>query len=311
MNATYYKYRVISVMGLLLIVLLSESAIAQKRARGPRKVVEPVNLVYDNEIEGVGVSIQETYIRSSDGLYIPAVVLKSKGEGPFPAVILVHGAPGGRGMSALKREVQTRGMAAERFLNEGYMVVVADYRGQQLQGKEGPEDYSYSADIVSVIRYTKKLPSVDSEKVCLYSGSLGSESSVLALGKESVAAAVVNAPAGFTYMKVSRNDSNKKRIPGEILTDDMIDKEVALANLGKINSPVLFVVGTADNFQGAVKKSHAILTDLGKDSYIDIYPDEKHGFYWGPRKTEGKYEPSPAFSKALEKAVTFCGDRIK
>lgn len=311
MNATYYMYRVMSVVGLLLIALSSGSAIAQERARRPRKLVEPVNLVYDNEIEGIGVPIQETYIRSSDGLYIPAVALKPEGEGPFPAVILVHGAPGGRGMSALKREVQNRGMVAERFLEEGYVVIVSDYRGRQSDGKEGPEDFSYAADVVSVIRYAKKLSTVDSEKVCLYSGSLGSESSVLALGKEPVAAAVVNAPAGFTYMKVSRDDSAKKGVPGEMLADDMIDKEVALANLGRIDSPVLFVVGSADRFQGAVKKSHAILTDLGKDAYIDIYPDEKHGFYWGPGKTEGKYEPSPAFSKALKKAVTFFGERIK
>lgn len=311
MRTKAYKYSVVGIVGPTLILLFSGSAVSQERQRQPRSLVEPVNLVYDNEIEGTTFPIQETYIRSSDGLYIPAVVLRPEGMAPFPAVILVHGAPGGRGMSAMKREVQTHGMAAERFLKEGYVVVVTDYRGRQLTGKEGPKDFSYAADVVSVIRYAKLLPYVDSEKVCVYSGSLGSESSVLALGEESVAAAVINAPAGYTYMKVSRADRSSKSSSGDILADDRIDKEVALANLGKINSPSLFVVGTADRFLGAVKKTHAILTDLGKDAYIDIYPDQKHGFYWGPRKKEGKYDPTPAFSKALEKAVAFFGDRTK
>ncbi|MCZ6675384.1 MAG: dienelactone hydrolase family protein, partial [Verrucomicrobia bacterium] len=88
-------------------------------------------------------------------------------------------------------------------------------------------------------------------------------------------------------------------------------KEVALTNLGKINSPTLFVVGTADRFLPAVNRTVAILNDLGKDSSIDIYPGEKHGFYWGPRKQEGNYEPTPAFTKALNHAVTLFEDRVE
>ena len=166
--------------------MFSASALSQERPRRPRPLVEPVNLVYDSQVEGVNVPIGESYIRSSDGLYIPAVVLKPSGEGRSPAAILIHAAPGGRGMSAMKREVQTRGMAAQRFLKEGHLVIVTDYRGRQVRGKEGPKDFSYAADVVSVIRYAKKLPFVDSAKVCVYSGSLGSESTVLALGEEPV-----------------------------------------------------------------------------------------------------------------------------
>ena len=115
-KAKAYKYSVMGIVGPLLILLFSGPALSQEKQRAPRRLVEPVNLVYDNEIEGITVPIQETYIRSSDGLYIPAVALRPKGKAPFPAVILVHGAPGGRGMSAMKREVQTHGMVAERFL---------------------------------------------------------------------------------------------------------------------------------------------------------------------------------------------------
>lgn len=291
--------------GPLLALLLGGLALSQDRARRPRPLVEPVNLVYNSEIEGVGIPIQEAYIRSADGLYIPAVLLRPQSEDALAAVILVHGAPGGRGMSALKREVQTRGMVAERFLEEGYLVVVTDYRGRQLAGREGPREFSYASDVVSVVRYTKQLPYVDPERVGLYSGSLGSETSILALGEESVAAAVLNAPGAYTYMRVSRDEVQPNRPSDGELSDDSFDQQLAREHLSRINSPLLLVVGTADGFLGTVKKTQAILAEMGKDSSIDIYQGERHGFYFGPGKTDGKYDPAPAFSKALGKAVEF------
>jgi uncharacterized protein len=309
MKAAHDTFKALGIVGLLLLFLMSDLVFAQRTQRQPRKVVEPANLVYDSEVEGI--PILETFIRSSDGLYIPAIVQKPKGTGPFPAVVIVHGAPGGRGLSALKQALPTRNMVGEAFLNDGYVVLTADYRSRQTRGKEGPTELSYAGDVVTTIRYTKQLSYVDAEKVCVYSGSLGSESSILALGEESVAAAVLNAPGGFTTLRVNREAITRERNTGAMLADDMIDREVAVAYLGKINSPVLFTVGTADNFQSTVKKTHAILKELGKDAYIDVYPGEKHGFYFGPRKVDGKYEPSPAFAKALKKAVAFCGERVK
>ena len=322
MNAkAAYKYIVVGIAGSLLILLFSGSGLSQERQRRPRRPpVAPVNLVYDNQIEGIEVPIQETYIRSSDGLYIAAVVLRPDGGGPFPAAILVHGAPGGRGMSALKRTEQTRGMVAERFRKEGYVVIVTDYRGRQVKGKDGPKDFSHASDVVSVIRYAKKLQDVVPAKVCVFSGSLGSETTLLALGEESVAAAVINAPGGYSILSIDREarpfpnpiSTSGTDIPSlDMLPDDQFDKEVAHANLSKINSPSLFVVGTADHFLPGVKRMQAILTDLGKEAHIDIYPNERHGFWGGPTKKDGKYEPTPAFSKALEKAVAFFADKTK
>ena len=45
--------------------------------------------------------VQPTYVKTKDGLYVAAAIRKPKGEGPFPAIILFHGAPGGRGMEQL------------------------------------------------------------------------------------------------------------------------------------------------------------------------------------------------------------------
>ena len=109
-------------------------------------------------------------------------------------------------------------MVAERFLEEGYLVVVTDYRGHQLAGKEGPREFSYAGDIVSVIRYPKELPYVDPERVGLDGGSLAWETSILTLGEESVAALVLNAPGANTYIKVSRDAVQPNRPSDGVLS---------------------------------------------------------------------------------------------
>ena len=52
--------------------------------------------------------VQQVYIKAKDGLYIAAAIRKPKGSGPFPAIVMFHGAPGGRGMEQLVGMVTRR-----------------------------------------------------------------------------------------------------------------------------------------------------------------------------------------------------------
>src|SRR5262245_24701806 len=74
--------------------------------------------------------VMKTYVKSKDGLYVAAAIRKPQGNGPFPVLIYFHGAPGGRGMEKLVdwSSGSTGGPLWERFLQEGYVVAVADYR---------------------------------------------------------------------------------------------------------------------------------------------------------------------------------------
>ena len=79
-SASAYKCSVVKLVGPLLVLLFSGSGLSQDRQRSPRPLVQPVNLVSDSQIEGMSVPVQETHIRSSDGLCIPAVVLSPGGS---------------------------------------------------------------------------------------------------------------------------------------------------------------------------------------------------------------------------------------
>ena len=91
---------------------------------------------------------ERTYIKSKDGVYVAAAIRKPKGSGPFPAIIVFHGAPGGRGLEQLVgwSRGDHGGPVWERFLQEGFVVVVADYRGGDMNSVSAP-----AADKVTAI----------------------------------------------------------------------------------------------------------------------------------------------------------------
>ncbi len=122
--------------------------------------------------------VQQTYVKTKDGLYVAAAIRKPKGDGPFPAIILFHGAPGGRGMEQLVgwSRGATGGPVWERFLREGFVVAVADYRGGDWNTANVPSAGGSATAIddgLAVIDFVRGLPYVDGARISLYGVSLG------------------------------------------------------------------------------------------------------------------------------------------
>src|SRR5687767_269338 len=95
---------------------------------------------YIHVVSEAASPVQRTYIKTKDGLYVAAAIRKPNGDGPFPAIIMFHGAPGGRGMDQLVgwSRGDHGGPVWERFLQEGFVVVVADYRGGDMNSVSSP-----------------------------------------------------------------------------------------------------------------------------------------------------------------------------
>ena len=115
------------------------TAAAAEIHRNPGSTTPLPHQKYIHVVSEADSPIQQTYIKSKDGLYIAAAIRKPKGDGRYPAMIMFHGAPGGRGMEQLAgwSRGDHGGPVWERFLQEGYVVVVADYRG----GEHGYHDF--------------------------------------------------------------------------------------------------------------------------------------------------------------------------
>lgn len=117
-------------------------------------------------------TIQELDITSADGTAFFSCLKKPEGDGPFPAVIFIHGGIG-------DNQEYTRAMldwsVAELLFKEGFVVFSTDYR-VDLSGKD-------IDDIVAAFKFVSDRPYVDSRKIAYFGDSHGAYLAIMAATK--------------------------------------------------------------------------------------------------------------------------------
>jgi dipeptidyl aminopeptidase/acylaminoacyl peptidase len=227
--------------------------------------------------------VQQTYVKAKDGVYIAAAIRKPKGDGPFPALIMFHGAPGGRGMEQLVGWARGDhgGPVWERFLQEGFVVIVADYRGGDMNRMNRPSSEGLVTavdDGISIINHVAALPYVDAKEVSLYGVSLGGNLVMFLAAKvPTVKAVIAGAPAPIWFLGFD--------VPAQGDRPDYAsmepDAEVVRANIAPIRAPILILVGTEDRLLGIDKVLHDQLLKHGKQVRVEIYEHGYHDFVLG------------------------------
>jgi dipeptidyl aminopeptidase/acylaminoacyl peptidase len=301
-------------MRLLLVALLSSiplTALAeiQKHPGSPDPVAHDR---YVRVVSEADSPVQQVFVKSKDGAYVAAAIRKPKGEGPFPAIVMYHGAPGGRGMEQLvgwSRGV-TGGPVWERFLQEGFVVVVADYRGGDWNTMNVPSTSASATavdDGLAMIAYVKGLPYVDPARINLYGVSLGGNLVLFLVSKApEIHAAVLGAPAPIWFLGLQRPAAGGAPDLGAAKPDPA----VVSANVAPIRTPLLILVGTEDRLQPLDTVLHDTLSQAGKSVQMHVYEHGYHDFVLGP---QGQNRPDlprgeillPGALEALERTVAF------
>jgi dipeptidyl aminopeptidase/acylaminoacyl peptidase len=228
--------------------------------------------------------LQQVYVKSKDGVYVATAIRKPKGDGPFPAIVIFHGAPGGRGMEQISGWSlgATGGPVWERFLQEGFVVAVGDYRGGDWDTANVPSTGNGATAIddgLAVIDYVESLPYVDASRVSLYGASLGGNLvSFLISKKPTIHAAVLGAPAPIWFLGMRLPEGSSRDFSA--MTPD---PEVASANIAPIQTPVLILVGTEDRLEAMATTLHDELAKAGKSARLDVYEHGYHDFVLGPQ----------------------------
>ena len=301
---------------LLSLLVLSPSIAAAEIHRHPGTTTP---IPHDKYIRVVGEAespVQQTYIETKDGLYVAAAIRKPKGDGPFPAIIIFHGAPGGRGMEQITgwSRGATGGPVWERFLREGFVVVVGDYRGGDWNAVSSPSETHVTSidDGISVIDHVKALPYVDRTRVSLYGVSLGGNLVMYLVSKvPDIETAILGAPAPFWFLGIRRP------APGSATAAaPEADPAVAPKNIEPIRTPLLILVGTADRLLGIGTTLHDELARAGKSVRMDVYEHGYHDFVLGP---QGQNRPDlqggeallDSALDALEKSVAFVKGQLR
>jgi dipeptidyl-peptidase-4 len=301
----------IRVPALAQIVLLPALASAEIHQHAGSPEALPTDK-YVHVVSEADSPIEQVYVKSKDGAYVAAAIRKPKGDGPFPAILFFHGAPGGRGMEQITgwSRGDTGGPVWERFLREGFVTVVGDYRGGDWNTMNVPSTGSSATAIddgLALIEHVKSLPYVDASRISLYGVSLGGNLVMWMVSKmPALHAAVLGAPAPIWFLGM--------KLPAPPTRPDLEalkpDPAVVEANVAPIATPVLIQVGTEDRLQVMAKTLHDALEQAGKTVRMDVYGHGYHDFVLGP---QGQARPDLPQGEillggaldALERAVAF------
>jgi len=247
---------------------------------------------------------------SFDGLEIPSTLYKPHGasaENPVPALVLVHGGPGGQTRTGYRAFVQ-------HLVNQGYAVLGANNRGSSGYGKtfyhlddkrHGEEDLM---DIVYGRTYLESLDWVEKDNIGIIGGSYGGYM---------VAAALAFQPevfdVGIDIFGVTNWERTLVSIPPwwesfkEALYDEMGDPETdgerhrrisPLFHADQIVKPLLVIQGANDPRVLQVESDELVAAVKANEVpvvYI-VFPDEGHGF----RNKENRIAASEAYAKFLD-----------
>ena len=229
---------------------------------------------------------------SFDGLEIPSILYKPKGasaENPVPALVWVHGGPGG----------QTRtGYSATRqhLVNHGYAILGANNRGSSGYGKtffhmddkrHGEADLQ---DIVYGRKYLETLDWVDKDRIGVIGGSYGGFMVAAALAFEPDVFDV-----GINIFGVTNWVRTLESIPPwwedfkEALYDEMGDPATdaerhrrisPLFHATNIVKPLLVVQGANDPRVLQVESDELVEAVRANEVPVEyvLFPDEGHGF---------------------------------
>lgn len=247
---------------------------------------------------------------SFDGLEIPSVLYKplaASADNPVPALVFVHGGPGGQSRAGYSPMIQ-------HLVNHGYAVLMANNRGSSGYGKtfyhlddrrHGEEDL---LDIVHGRKYLETLDWVDGDNIGVMGGSYGGFMVAAALAFHPEAFDV-----GIDIFGVTNWVRTLESIPPwwesfkESLYDEMGDPAVdgerhrkisPLFHASNIVKPTLVIQGANDPRVLQAESDELVAAIRANEVPVEyvLFPDEGHGF----RKRENRIAASEAYVKFLD-----------
>jgi protease II len=275
-----------------------------KSARQLTDALNP-NIASSSLVEGKVVRFA-----SYDGLSVPGILYRphqASADSPVPALVWVHGGPGGQSRRGYRAALQ-------HLVNHGYAVYAINNRGSSGYGKtffhlddqqHGEADLG---DVVASKDFLASMDWIDAERIGIYGGSYGGYMVAAALAFEPEAFRV-----GINVFGVTNWVRTLSSIPewwGAIrdglyaeMGNPMTDKErlyriSPLFHAENIVRPLLVVQGANDPRVLQVESDELVAKVRASDVPVEyvLFDDEGHGF----RRRENRITASEAYLRFLD-----------
>ncbi|MFY0636753.1 S9 family peptidase [Maricaulis maris] len=264
------------------------------------------------------VDAQVVRFESFDGLEIPGILYRPHGasaDNPVPALVWVHGGPGGQSRIGYSATIQ-------HLVNHGYAVYAANNRGSSGYGKtffhmddrrHGEEDLR---DIVAAGDWLRTQDWVNADEVGVIGGSYGGYMTAAALTFHPEAFEV-----GINIFGVTNWERTLASIPPwwesfrEALYDEMGDPATdaerhhaisPLFHAENVIRPMLVIQGANDPRVLQVESDELVEAVRANGVPVEyvLFPDEGHGF----RRRENRITASEAYLGFLDTYLRGAGD---
>ncbi len=189
-------------LGLVALPLLIASIVGAYFAR---LMVRPPRTQSSRSPDDEGMPYENVYYRASDGVPLSAWFIPASGQGPRPAVIIVHGWPWNRSGDAadslLSRLIGTPPVdlfkPARALHQAGYHVLMFDLRNHGRSGSSPTVTFGHTEayDLLGSVRYLCSRPDTDAHRIGALGYSMGANTVMFACAKtQDIQAAVAVQP---------------------------------------------------------------------------------------------------------------------
>lgn len=248
---------------------------------------------------------------SYDGLEIPGILYKPKqatADSPVPALVWVHGGPGGQSRIGYSATIQ-------HLVNHGYAIYAINNRGSSGYGKtffhlddkmHGEADLG---DVVASKGFLAAKPWIDGDRIGIIGGSYGGYMVTAAMAFEPDVFDVGIDIFGVTnWLRTLKSippwwDAIKKSLYDE-MGDPATDEErlrriSSLFHADQIKNPMLVVQGANDPRVLQVESDELVAAIKANGVPVEyiVFPDEGHGF----RNRENRIRASEAYLAFLDR----------
>ena len=294
--------------------------------------IDPQHVVLSMPVRDSDIPVLLMYVEMIDGVYAPIGLRTPPGAGPFPLILFASG-NGGGGMAMVQDFTQNVSWTQEQFLKSGYAVAWMRYRAEvdyaydrigkliedtrqrrQLLNR-GPLEYE---DVISIIEFTKTLPSIAANKIGYMGMSHGGEMAFkIASEYHGVRAMIASEPAAHEFLRLKPDETTHiNPVTGLLDVESMLMREtgkvraritedVAMARMRPITTPILVQGRNGDELQGIFRVCYDLLIELGKDAQWASYEHDVHGFVYVRRNDEGVYAPDAVQSQAVNDSIAY------
>jgi dienelactone hydrolase len=285
-------------------------------------------------VKGSDLPGEYTFVSTRDEVYVPIIVRKPKGNGPFPAVTMGWG-EGREGMTKVEQLTDSFSQLQNRMLARGYVVVTVNYRneisyayeqskppqnlpdsisGGQRMLKSGPTlDHE---DLIAVLRYVQSLPYVRKNGVGAIGVSHSGEMIMKAASEYTFAAGICVEPADHEFLTVNTGPTAPRK-DNEIQYNDIevarknANKTEAMERIERIHTPILIFGRDTDHQQGIFKLTYEWMKEANKDATWVSFDHPVHGYVLIRNQPDGSYKPDQIQEKAYAIFMDYFDKHLK